>query len=221
MQQSDLIFNATQPNQRVRRGFENKPGLYGFAGPNEMLYIGSSLNVSRRISHHLGNLNRQKHHCWKLQQAFNEGKELTPFIFEYSDDTNSLRQKEFALLKANKGKLYNSVISAHGAEGVEVVWQNKVYSTIKEFSHACGVHEETARRKLALGVSPEQIYEDKFTKYARVSEHHKKPVVLSTGLKFESLKYFAAACKIQQSRISYRLKMGRSLESIAQEYGII
>lgn len=222
MQSLEIINVKVEiPNSRVRRGFDSRPGLYGFSGPNGMMYIGSSLNVSGRISHHLGNLKRSAHHCWKLQSAYDAGDNLKPFVFEYLDDIELLRQKEFQLLKQNKGKLYNSVISAHGAEGVEVMWNDKTYSTIKHFALVCGVHEETARKKLALGVSPQQIYLDKFTEHRRRADHHLKPVILNDSVKFKSIGDFAKACKVQASRISYRLKCGKSFNDIAKEYGII
>lgn len=46
------------------------------------IYIGESLNLFKRFSQHVSDLYSNSHHCKALQDAFNESKDISHFIFQ-------------------------------------------------------------------------------------------------------------------------------------------
>ena len=86
------------------------------------VYIGESINLFGRFTEHISELYENKHHCKKLQEAFNETKTIsdftiTPlFMFPISSvDKNELKQESlylesafYIIAKSNHEELYNT-----------------------------------------------------------------------------------------------------------------
>lgn len=86
------------------------------------VYIGESINLFGRFTKHISELYENKHHCKKLQEAFNETKTIsdftiTPlFMFPISSvDKNELKQESlylesafYIIAKSNHEELYNT-----------------------------------------------------------------------------------------------------------------
>lgn len=86
------------------------------------VYIGESINLFGRFAEHISELYENKHHCKKLQEAFNKTKSIsdftiTPlFMFPISSiDKNELKQETlylesafYIIAKSNHEELYNT-----------------------------------------------------------------------------------------------------------------
>lgn len=86
------------------------------------VYIGESINLFGRFTEHISKLYENKHHCEKLQEAFNETKSIsdftiTPlFMFPISSiDKNKVKQETlylesafYIIAKSNHEELYNT-----------------------------------------------------------------------------------------------------------------
>lgn len=66
-------------------------------------YIGSSINVNIRISHHFGQLKRNVHNCERLQENYNKYSydDYSFYILYRSEDKEHIRHKEQELLDDN------------------------------------------------------------------------------------------------------------------------
>ena len=69
--------------------FRNTLGKVTYAGCYEIInkqtneiYIGESIDLFRRFSKHVSDLYENKHHCVKLQEAFNITKSMDDFIIK-------------------------------------------------------------------------------------------------------------------------------------------
>lgn len=68
---------------------DKKKGLYVIADLTEgKSYVGSSVNLNNRLIDHNHLLNKNKHHNWKLQRAFNKKHNLVILPFPINDDTD-------------------------------------------------------------------------------------------------------------------------------------
>lgn len=61
------------------------PGVYGLSVDGEILYVGSSKNIKKRLCSHFSQLKSRKHKK-ELQDAFDSGKKITPVCL-YKLDT--------------------------------------------------------------------------------------------------------------------------------------
>lgn len=72
-------------------------GIYGiFCEANSRVYIGSSIDIAERVSHHMGMLRRGSHHNIYLQRAWDKyGEEsFTTKVIEQVGDISELQERE-------------------------------------------------------------------------------------------------------------------------------
>ena len=86
------------------------------------VYIGESINLFGRFTEHISELYENKHHCKKLQEAFNETRTISDFVITplfmfpiSSIDKNELKQESlylesafYIIAKSNNEELYNT-----------------------------------------------------------------------------------------------------------------
>lgn len=86
------------------------------------VYIGESINLFRRFTEHIEELYENRHHCNKLQEAFNKTKSISNFTITplfmipiVAIDKNELKQETlylesafYLIYRKNKEKLYNT-----------------------------------------------------------------------------------------------------------------
>lgn len=74
----------------------NKPAIYllYFKEDDSKVYIGKSIHIKDRFKNHISELNRGKHHNYKLQNLYNKYNNIEILILEYVDDLYSLSLKE-------------------------------------------------------------------------------------------------------------------------------
>lgn len=82
------------------------------------VYIGSSLNIEDRWRHHKYLLNKNKHHNYKLQRAWNAYGDES-FVFEILEETSNLQEKEQYYLDTVWPNCYNI------CRYVENAWSSK------------------------------------------------------------------------------------------------
>ena len=85
-------------------------------------YVGSSVNVSKRLAWHFNELERGVHHCGHLQNSYNKwGKDAFDCdIIEYIDDVTKLIEREqFYIDSLGFKNLYNSSPTAGSSLGVK------------------------------------------------------------------------------------------------------
>ena len=62
---------------------------------NNKYYIGSSININKRLTQHKSELKRNIHHCIYLQRAYNKyGKQCFTFEIEELFDTETSARKK-------------------------------------------------------------------------------------------------------------------------------
>lgn len=86
------------------------------------MYIGSSVNITNRLSHHFSHLSKGTHHCSYLQNSYNKwGRDSFDFdILEYVDNLDTLLEREqFYIDSIGLGNLYNTNPIARSARGVK------------------------------------------------------------------------------------------------------
>lgn len=93
----------------------NVPALYIIKHiPTGKFYVGQTISLGRRISHHFGSLKNNKHACYRLQNLFNESSE-NDFMFKYTiinNDKERIDLEEYILKKySNSSSLLNTVIN--------------------------------------------------------------------------------------------------------------
>jgi group I intron endonuclease len=92
-------------------------GLYAIVNiKNNMAYVGSSNDIKRRIKEHKTFLNKNKHHCHYLQNAWNK---YSSDLFDIrqiatTDTIEQARELEEAFLECFIDNLYNSKTTAIG-----------------------------------------------------------------------------------------------------------
>jgi group I intron endonuclease len=86
-----------------------RPGIYLIVNPVEdKLYVGSSVNLGRRLYDHQRNLDRGKHSNWELQRAYNKGHPLLISGVIIPDDAIPTKVEQMLLDDLFKsGRLYN------------------------------------------------------------------------------------------------------------------
>lgn len=85
-------------------------------------YIGSSVNITNRLAHHLNALKRGNHHCAYLQRSFNKwGEDAFSFnAIEYVNDTATLIEREqFYIDSIGINALFNTTPTAGSPLGVK------------------------------------------------------------------------------------------------------
>ena len=98
-------------NENYLKG-SNKVGNYKYAPSvkgvyviyhdiTEQFYIGQTNDIGRRLSHHFGDLNRNIHHCERLQKVFNENN-YDYFSFSYKQIDDDKERKRFEQEAINK-----------------------------------------------------------------------------------------------------------------------
>lgn len=93
-------------------------GLYAIVHvPTNKAYVGSSLNIKRRLKEHKTQLKHKKHHCTHLQNSWNKyGEEQFQFKIPTVVDTiEEARDIEQAFLDCFFDQLFNTKTSAVGA----------------------------------------------------------------------------------------------------------
>ena len=76
-------------------------GVYQIYNPiNNKRYIGSSINVERRLKEHLRNLKKNTHCNIYLQSAYNKYKEVLQFQFLEEKEYESKTKKQEELIMA-------------------------------------------------------------------------------------------------------------------------
>jgi group I intron endonuclease len=93
-------------------------GLYTIKNINtNTLYVGSSVNVYKRLRVHKSLLRGNKHHCTHLQRAWNKyGEKCFEFIVNKTVDTEEkVRELEQAVIDIYFDSLYNSKNTVFGA----------------------------------------------------------------------------------------------------------
>lgn len=65
----------------------NCPGVYGLSVDGEILYVGSSKNVKKRLSAHYSLL-KNGGHKKELQKAYDDGKDITPVLLDRLNEKN-------------------------------------------------------------------------------------------------------------------------------------
>jgi len=73
----------------------------------ELVYIGSSNNISKRCGEHIRTLNKGEHHCYKLQKSWNL-YDQDSFIFNILEETSNLLLTEQIWLDKYWPNVYNS-----------------------------------------------------------------------------------------------------------------
>lgn len=128
--------------------FRNTLGKVTYAGCYEIInkqtneiYIGESIDLFRRFSKHVSDLYENKHHCVKLQEAFNVTKNMDNFIIKpikvnpivcadkmkVKEETLYMESAYYLLYKSNGYTLYNTVNPYEALkEGEVYVGDNKV-----------------------------------------------------------------------------------------------
>lgn len=142
-------------------------GIYKITNTkNGMFYIGSSVNIKRRWSHHKSELKNNRHHNQYLQNAYNKyGKEC--FVFEIlmkTEDTLAEEQRilDFYFIRQQhmlyniatvttapmEGKKHSEEVKIllseklsgsnhpHYEKPVSKEWREKISSARKKYSHA-------------------------------------------------------------------------------------
>lgn len=92
-------------------------GVYGIVHIHtRKAYVGSSVNIERRFKEHIKTLNKDKHHCKHLQNAWNKyGKDCFEFrVGGVAKSLEEARELEQAFLEDFFEELYNSKPSATG-----------------------------------------------------------------------------------------------------------
>lgn len=81
-------------------------------------YVGSTIRLKDRFAWHKRQLNRDKHHCIKLQRAWNKhGQDAFNFtVLEQVEIGNDIHSREEYWMMVLK-PIYNSVLSAIGPRG--------------------------------------------------------------------------------------------------------
>lgn len=92
-------------------------GVYGIVHiPTRRVYVGSSVNIGRRLKEHRRDLLKNRHHCAYLQNAWNKYGEAS-FEFKVAgeaQDSREARELEQEFLNAFFDYCYNSKPSAIG-----------------------------------------------------------------------------------------------------------
>jgi group I intron endonuclease len=147
-------------------------GLYAIVHiPTNKAYVGSSLNIKRRIKEHKTQLKYNKHHCTYLQNAWNKYGE-TQFEFKIPTVVETIeeaRELEQAFLECFFDKLFNINTSAVGAP--------------------CGEHHQAKRPDWHM-----KTVKDRLTEEERKEKYGK-----TKGTKRESKPYIEGAKKRLQN----------------------
>lgn len=98
-------------------------------------YIGSSINIKSRYNHHLGDLNKNNHHCRYLQYAWNKygSDKFELKIIELINDVEKLLNREQYYLDLYKYSkiLYNVCRYAGNCLGVKQSKETKIKRAMK------------------------------------------------------------------------------------------
>jgi group I intron endonuclease len=114
-----MIFN-------ISNDLRNLSGVYTIrCSECKRIYIGSAVNLKRRFTVHLKALLNNRHHCSKLQKAFNEfGKECFTFsLLEICEKTDVLKREQFWIDSTKE--LFNSSRSAYSLLGYKHTEESK------------------------------------------------------------------------------------------------
>ena len=105
---------------------EKLSGIYKIINKtNDKYYVGSAQNIRKRFCEHKRELELNKHHCFKLQNAWNKYNYTTndfDFIIVENvmkDKLFDAEQKYLDIAKTERDKTYNCSFDAHG-----VRWKN-------------------------------------------------------------------------------------------------
>lgn len=114
--------------------FKQKPGIYRITNVlNNKNYIGSSINISARISSHKLTLKNKKHHNVHLQNSYNKyGNTVFEFaVIEYCKEEELLKKEEYHINK------YNSTDVTYGYN-------------IESFNNGRKRHSAEIRKKISI-----------------------------------------------------------------------
>jgi hypothetical protein len=112
-------FNSAILNDKKKYDLENieeECGIYclamhptGFDDDNNMskFYIGSSVNIKKRIQGHLLSLRKNKHYNREFQDCFNNCMQFNAYFLEHCDENNLLTKEEEWRSKYCEGSLLN------------------------------------------------------------------------------------------------------------------
>ena len=144
-------------------------GIYAITGPNDKVYIGSSINVHKRWTIHKNQLRNNKHHSAHLQRAWNKyGEDAFEFsMLEYiTDKTLLINREQFYLDTIISEKRYNISPTAGSSLGIKRTadFKQKVSQRRKGSKHT---NESRALMRIS------QKGNNKGKKHPKLSEYNK------------------------------------------------
>lgn len=82
-------------------------------------YVGTTDNYDRRIKRHIYDLEKDQHHCCRMQQLYSKGMELDTHVEEFPD-YDSAKAKEANILAHHKNsdQMLNISVSVKGGDTV-------------------------------------------------------------------------------------------------------
>lgn len=82
-------------------------------------YVGTTDNYDRRIKRHVYDLERNQHHCCKMQQLYTKGMELD-IVMEEFEDYDLAKTKEANILNRHKNSdaMLNITLCVRGGDSV-------------------------------------------------------------------------------------------------------
>lgn len=128
-----IVYNHDDIGKEIDYTDDFKHGIYKILNIiNNKIYIGSAVNLYKRMHNHIYQLNNQKHHNKHLQRSWNKyGEENFKFyVVEYIEEINKLIEKEQYWLdfynSTNINNGYNICSKAGSNLGNKLTEENKI-----------------------------------------------------------------------------------------------
>lgn len=96
-----------------------KSGIYSITHTSGKRYIGSSVNIPRRLAQHYGMLVDGDHHCWRLQKDWlrYNGVGFHAETLEYCEPQMLAEREQAWIDQYGRGRLYNTRMTVERSSG--------------------------------------------------------------------------------------------------------
>jgi group I intron endonuclease len=134
-------------------------GVYGIRRiGTDVWYVGSSVDILRRLGRHTEDLRAGKHHCIGLQRVWNKypGEGFEHVVFEFVDDLETLRAREAHHIAIRR--TYNSLVSdgaklRHSEETRQKMTAGQLRYWDRRRAGGRITHSEETKRKIADSIT--------------------------------------------------------------------
>lgn len=171
---------------------------------NNKVYIGSAINLKRRLGKHFSELKHNKHGNIKLQRFYNKYRNfviLTYKILEYCEPINLIKREQYHLNLHNIEDLFNINIIANSRLGVKSSenTKQKIRSALLGKSPS-----QTTKDKIRITLTGTKLSKERIKmKCKKINQYNLKGEFVKTWNSIKEISIFYA---IERNRITYCLK---------------